>query len=72
MDYMTVKQVADLFGVQPRTVRRWCANGQLPGVKIGRQFLKFRRDVIEALGREKESPVPCGEIRDPFPGLDRA
>jgi excisionase family DNA binding protein len=28
-------QVAELVGVQPATVRRWCREGHLPALRIG-------------------------------------
>jgi excisionase family DNA binding protein len=30
MRYLTTRQVADRFGVHPRTVSRWVRSGQLP------------------------------------------
>lgn len=33
---MKVREVAELFDVQPATIRDWLANGVLQGVKIGR------------------------------------
>lgn len=43
---MDTEQVADALGVTQKTVRRWASEGLLPVVRIGRGFLRFRRDVI--------------------------
>lgn len=29
-DYLTTKEVADMFRVKPKTVASWCANGKYP------------------------------------------
>jgi excisionase family DNA binding protein len=48
---LTTAEVADLFGVHPKTVRRWAQDGRLPAIRNpGGQF-GFRRDDVEkALG----------------------
>lgn len=33
---LSIRQVADLFGRSPRTVRGWIADGRLPVVRVGR------------------------------------
>lgn len=43
---MDTEQVADALGVTQKTVRRWANKGLLPVVRIGRGFLRFRRDMI--------------------------
>jgi excisionase family DNA binding protein len=35
---LTTKEVADYLRVSQATVLRWCKNGQLPAVRIGRQW----------------------------------
>ena len=34
-EYLTVSDVAELFQVNPQTVRRWIWEGKLPHVKVG-------------------------------------
>jgi excisionase family DNA binding protein len=34
----TTQQVADYFGVAPKTVRRWREEGLIDGHKVGREF----------------------------------
>lgn len=38
MDYMTVDEVAAQLRVTPKTVRRWCASGQLKASRAGRPW----------------------------------
>ncbi len=47
---MTLKQVADYFKVSEITIHRLTQRGFLPGVKIGRQWRYFRRN-IELIAR---------------------
>ncbi len=57
-EFMTVEEVAARFGVAARTVRQWAATDRVPAVKIGRGYLRFRREVIDRLAAGKE---PAGE-----------
>ena len=36
MEFMTREQVAEYFGVHPRTVMRWLEQGMLKGYKLGK------------------------------------
>lgn len=37
--YYTVEEVARILGVDEETVRRWCRQGKIPGVKrFGREY----------------------------------
>lgn len=38
METYTIAQVADMFQVDPRTVRRWIAEGKLDAFRIGRMI----------------------------------
>jgi len=56
---MTVKEVATLLRVEPRTVRRWVDLGRLRPVRVGALgHIRFRRsDVLRTLERvEWEEP----------------
>ena len=35
---LTTVEVADMFKVSPMTIRRWCASGRLPALKLGREW----------------------------------
>ena len=40
MDYMTLKEAAEKWGVTPRRVNYYCAGGRIPGaVKMGMVWL---------------------------------
>lgn len=52
MDYMTVKQAAELWGVSDRRVRVLCAEGRIPGaVRQGRAYLLPSNTLKPADGR---------------------
>ncbi len=36
MEFLTLEQVAEYFGVHPRTVMRWLKQGILKGYKLGK------------------------------------
>jgi excisionase family DNA binding protein len=38
MEYLTVDEVAAKLRVAPKTVRRWCASGQLKALRAGRPW----------------------------------
>ncbi len=43
--YLSVKEVADLFRVCPKTVRRWIKSGDLPATRLGRDWRIARADL---------------------------
>jgi excisionase family DNA binding protein len=53
---LTTAQVAAWLAVSPRAVRLWAESGDLPGLKIGRQW-RFRSEAIEHwLARKEPQP----------------
>ena len=46
MNQLSVKQVADALGVTPPTIRRYIEAGDIPAIRIGRQY-KIDRDDFE-------------------------
>jgi excisionase family DNA binding protein len=44
---LTVEQVAEMFGVSGRTVRRRIASGELPSYRYGRMIRVRYKDVCE-------------------------
>lgn len=46
---LNTETVAELLGVSVQTVRIQCAEGELPGVKIGRRWFVARDRFIEFL-----------------------
>lgn len=49
MDILTVKEVAELFGVHPETVRNWLRSGRLEGRRVGWKWFIVREDVDRLL-----------------------
>src|SRR5215216_7207558 len=47
--------VAELIGVKETTVYRWCKEGKLPCLKVGKHW-RIRRGVLEDFLRESERP----------------
>ena len=57
MDFLTVKETAQLLRVSPITVRRYIASGQLAAERVGRG-IRVRREAIE----EFVTPVEPDEL----------
>lgn len=55
---LTVRQVARLLGVSPRTVRHWAQMGRLPGVRLGHRW-RFPKPAIDALVAALEQTAPA-------------
>lgn len=52
--YLTSAEVARYVRVDPATVRRWCTDGTLAAIKVGKGFRVRRIDLEAFLGQ----PVP--------------
>ena len=49
-ELLTIREVADLFGVHPETLRRWDNEGKLKAIRIGELgHRKYRKEDIEQL-----------------------
>ncbi len=48
--YMTPQEVAEHFGVDKRTLRRWEEAGVIKGVRFNSRVLRYRREDVEQLG----------------------
>lgn len=46
---LTVREVAAIFGVDPRTVQKWADQGKLPEVRTPGGFRRYHRADVEAL-----------------------
>ena len=44
-EYLTVKEVAALFRICTKTVRRWISAGDLPATRLGRDWRIARTDL---------------------------
>jgi len=60
----TTREVAELVGLSAETILRRHRAGELPGIRLGSNVLRFRESAIEAWleGRER-SPVPATSNR---------
>ena len=58
--YITIKEVAEKWGITPRRVQKMCADGRIPGAK------KFGRDWAIPADAEKpiDARVTTGEYRN--------
>src|SRR5215212_1804272 len=54
-ELLTVADVAGMIGVKETTVYRWCKEGKLPCLKIGKHW-RIRRGVLEDFLRQSERP----------------
>src|SRR5688500_20246634 len=48
-------EVAELVGVKETTVYKWCKEGKLPCLKVGKHW-RIRREALEDLLRQSERP----------------
>ena len=56
-EFLTVKEVAELLKMSEATVRKWCREGVLPAVKLGKSYRIRRSDIdklFEKAAREQE------------------
>ena len=55
---LTVEQAAERMGVSAPLIRRYCANGKIPAVKVGRDWAIRGRDIAALkLPRQRRSPA---------------
>jgi excisionase family DNA binding protein len=55
-DLLEVEEVAGYLGVGPVTIYRWCREGRLPCLKIGRVW-RIRRESLESFLKHHERPA---------------
>ena len=53
IELLGAEEVAGLLGVKESTIWRWCREGRLPGLKVGKRW-RVRREALEDFLREKE------------------
>src|ERR687889_2430590 len=54
-ELLAAVDVAELIGVKETTIYRWCKEGKLPCLKIGKHW-RIRRGVLEDFLKESERP----------------
>ena len=55
-ELLSVEEVAEYLGVVPMTVYRWCREGRLPCMKLGRVW-RIRREALEDFLKSAERPA---------------
>jgi excisionase family DNA binding protein len=48
-EILTIREVADLLKLHPKTVNKFALAGKLPGYRIGRQWRFRKSEVLSAL-----------------------
>jgi excisionase family DNA binding protein len=62
-DLLAAEEVASYLGLNPVTVYRWCRQGKLPGLRIGR-YWRIRREALDDFLRQSEQPTTLlGHLR---------
>ena len=52
---LSSEEVAEYFGITTATVYRWCKEGRIPGLKIGKLWLVRREELVNFLEETEES-----------------
>ncbi len=61
-ELLSVEDVAELMGVKETTIWRWCREGHLPCLKVGKHW-RVRREALEDfLRRSERSPTLVGQL----------
>ncbi|QIN83942.1 helix-turn-helix domain-containing protein [Rubrobacter tropicus] len=56
IELLGAEEVAGVLGVKESTIWRWCREGRLPCLKVGKHW-RVRRDALDDFLREKERPT---------------
>ena len=64
-ELLGAEDVAGLIGVKETTVWRWCREGRLPCLKVGKHW-RVRREVLEDFLKRSERPTTLVERLDSF------
>src|SRR5215207_2791034 len=65
MELLGAAAVAGMIRVKETTVYRWCKEGKLPCLKVGKHW-RIRRGVLEDFLKESERPRTLSERLDSF------
>jgi excisionase family DNA binding protein len=64
-ELLAAAYVASMIGVKETTIYRWCKEGKLPCLKIGKHW-RIRREAVEDFLKESERPRTLVEQLDSF------
>jgi excisionase family DNA binding protein len=65
IELLGAEDVAEMVGVKETTVYRWCKEGRLPCLKVGKHW-RIRREAIENFLKENERPRTLAGQLSPF------
>src|SRR5215216_6980540 len=65
MELLAATEVAELVGVKETTVYRWCKEGKLPCLKVGKHW-RVRREALEEFLKRSERPTTLVGQLDSF------
>jgi len=52
---LSAEEVAEYFGVKTTTVYRWCKEGRIPSLKIGKHWRMRREQLVDFVKEAEES-----------------
>jgi excisionase family DNA binding protein len=61
--YASIAKAAELYDVDPKTVRRWIASGLITGYRIGDRLVKVDLNEVEAKVVTVITPATAGDAR---------
>src|ERR671917_1126999 len=64
-ELLAATDVAEMIGIKETTIYRWCKEGKLPCLKIGKHW-RIRRGVLEDFLRQSERPRTLAAQLDSF------
>src|ERR687895_408378 len=64
-DLLSAEDIAELMGVKETTVWRWCREGNLPCLKVGKHW-RVRRGALDGFLRRLQPPATLVGQRRPF------
>jgi excisionase family DNA binding protein len=64
-ELLAATEVAELVGVKETTIYKWCKEGKLPCLKVGKHW-RIRREALEEFLRESERPRTLAGQLDSF------
>jgi predicted DNA-binding transcriptional regulator AlpA len=55
--YLSINEVADMWGLEPTAVRRRIVDGRLPAVRLSARAIRIRIEDAEAMGTPVQSAL---------------
>jgi excisionase family DNA binding protein len=64
-EFLSVNDVATRLNVSGETIRRWASEGQLPAIRVGRQWRIYPHELDRFLARAVQSDVSENGVWEP-------